>query len=368
MTLKYNSLMARRAISLLLFFLSLAAAYSQAPRIDPETNVDPAMLHTWLHSGDPRLIAWAADFGRRRHDQKLVSEIPDLLEHWSMPPMTGGYQEQATQRSAVLALLDALIRENVQVPIPIIRRIAGEFPAQALLLIQPHPLEKSRSTLMEWAFPADSPIVSVRSRAAAMILAAHPEPDLTYTVLKNLVQHVTMHIVPSGAGIGFGSGSASCGDSFAISPTPGWPAVYAYGLLEKTRKTEDDSSDLIPIARLGSHSVQAYRYEENRGRGGCWTQQSDAAFRHELIAYWLGIKASEMKWQPEESRNVVWTTKAAYERRVGAFLEEDRVRMLDTRLQLLGKGLLDEHHIDNTFPQITVQIECDISPCPLPTR
>ena len=365
LNLKYNSLMARRAISLVLFFLSLAAAYSQDPRIDPEANVDPAMLHTWLHSGDPRLIAWAADFARRRHELALISEIPGLLEHWSMPPMAGGYQEQAAQRSAVLALLDAIIQENVQVPIPVIRRIFGEFPAQALLQIQRHPLEKSRSTLMDWAFPADSPIVSMRSRAAAMILASHPNPDLTYTVLKSLAQHVTIHIVPNGAGFGAGF-STSCGDSSPIPPTPGWPVVYAYSLFERSQETGSESKDTIPIARLGSHSIHADRYDENRGGGGCWTPQSDAAFRHELIAYWLGIKTNDMKWQPEESLDVVWTTKAAYERQVGAFLEEDRVRMLGTRHQLLGKGLLDEHHIDSTFPQITIRIECDISPCPLP--
>ncbi|MGD0009131.1 MAG: hypothetical protein ABSE93_11385 [Terriglobia bacterium] len=65
-----------------LFLLALAAALSaQEPLITPETPIDSGTLHQWLYSGDPRLIAWAADFARRRHDAKILAEMPEFLVH-----------------------------------------------------------------------------------------------------------------------------------------------------------------------------------------------------------------------------------------------------------------------------------------------
>lgn len=94
--------------------------------------------------------------------------------------------------------------------------------------------------------------------------------------------------------------------------------------------------------------------------------QVDSAFRHELVAYWLGLKTSDMPWKPEETLNVVWTTKIAYQREVGAFVEADRAKMSATLMMLKEQKLLNENEIDRTFPQILMQFECYINPCPLP--
>jgi hypothetical protein len=94
-------------------------------------EVDSSLLQKWLHSGDPRLIAWSADFARRRHDSQIISEIPGVLEHLSMPPVAGGHEEQAPRRRAALALVDTLIQENAQVALPVIELVARMFPAQS---------------------------------------------------------------------------------------------------------------------------------------------------------------------------------------------------------------------------------------------
>ena len=350
----------------LLLLVLTAQILAQEPVVTPDMSVDTASLHRWLHSGDPRLIAWAADFARRRHDGKILAEIPVLLEHWSMPPMAGGYEEQAAQRRAILALLDCLIQENVQVPLPIVEATADEFPAQALLLIQRIPLKSSQSTLMNWVFQRDAPITSTRSRAAAMILAKNPDPEFVYRVLSALVQHVTVRVIPRGTGFGFGSGSTSCGDSFGLPPTPGWPVVYAYYLVQRGGSEKEESSDAIPIVQIGTHRMEASRYEENRGWGECTTPQSEADFRQELVAYWLGIEPNKMLWQSEQTFDVVWTTRPAYERDLGAYIEDDRIKMSQTLRKLLDRQLIDEKMIDGSFPQISIKIECDVTPCPLP--
>jgi hypothetical protein len=57
--------------------------FAQQPVITPETPVNSTILQQWLHSGDPRLVAWAADFARRTHDSEVVQQMPALLEHWT---------------------------------------------------------------------------------------------------------------------------------------------------------------------------------------------------------------------------------------------------------------------------------------------
>ncbi len=103
------------------------AASAQQPLIALEAAADSSILDQWLHSGDPRLIAWAADFARRTHDTKVVAEMPPLLEHWAIP-QAGDGDSQAALRRAVTAVLDTLIQENVQVPISGIAAAAELFP------------------------------------------------------------------------------------------------------------------------------------------------------------------------------------------------------------------------------------------------
>jgi hypothetical protein len=75
MKLLSGTLWAPCVIGLTAFICLVAPAHGQNPQITADANVDSGMLQTWLKSGDPRLIAWAADFARRRHDADLISEI-----------------------------------------------------------------------------------------------------------------------------------------------------------------------------------------------------------------------------------------------------------------------------------------------------
>lgn len=349
--------------SILLLCL-IAPAFAQDLQITPDMKVDSATLQSWLHSNNPRLIAWAADFARRRHDEVLLSQIRSLLEHWSEPPITGGYEEHAAQRRALLALLDALIQSDTTVSLPVIEGAAERFPAQSVLLIQHIPVETARSILMNWTFEQNGSINGKRARASAMMLARSPDSPFVYNILRGLVQHVTIRIVPPNTG--YGGASSTCGDSLVSPPTPGWPAIYTYRLLEDTDNSKGEGSNATLVVEIGHHAIYAERREENSGWGECSTPQSDAAFRHELVSYWLGVKPSEMSWQPEQSLDIVWTKESAYEREMGSFLEKDRIRMSSTLLQLRDRRLLDAKMIDGTFPQISISFECDLIPCPLP--
>jgi hypothetical protein len=358
----------KRLIGALTAFLCIvASALAQNPQITSETNVDSGLLHTWLQSGDPRLVAWAADFARRRHDVSLIAEIPNVIQRWPAAAIDETYEKRVASRRAVLALLDALIQEHAEVSIELIQSLANGFPAQSMVLIDRLPRERTSSMLMNWAFSNDfgGAIVGTRAQAAAMLLALNPDPNLAYHIVEGLVQHVTVHV--SRQRMGFGGGvTSSCGDSFAVSRLPGWPIVYDYQLVERKHEPGSKGGGTIPVVEIGDHAVEVERIEETGGRGGCWNYEPDASFRHELLAYWLGVKPLEMPWQPEESYNVLWTTKSAYERELGSILETSRGKMLDTLQQLKTRHLFDERMSHGRFPQMSVSVVCEIHPCPLP--
>jgi hypothetical protein len=124
--------------------------FAQQPVITPETPVNSTILQQWLHSGDPRLVAWAADFARRTHDSEVVQQMPALLEHWTTPPLAGADESEAAQQRAIIAVLDTLIQENAHVPISGVQAVAEFFPAQAAILISRLPMSESRPTLNGW--------------------------------------------------------------------------------------------------------------------------------------------------------------------------------------------------------------------------
>jgi len=352
--------MALRANLLLLLACLTAPILAQEPQITSNMEVDSSLLQKWLHSGDPRLIAWSADFARRRHDSQIISEIPGVLEHLSMPPVAGGHEEQAPRRRAALALVDTLIQENAQVALPVIELVARMFPAQSILLIQRVPLESSKETLINWAFNRDG-----INQTAAMILAKTPDPAFVYRILEGLELNVTVHILPLNSFWGSFGGGPGCPGGLHLPPPPGWPQIYDYDLRDEYGEAGKQDSNSTPVVELGSHRVLAVRFEENRGRSRCSFGGSNDTFRHELIAYWLGIAPKDMPWQPYQSLTIGWTSKTAYEKQIDSVVQSDRAVVSDTLLQLRHRGLLNEQMPNRTFPPITIGIVCEIHPCPL---
>jgi hypothetical protein len=259
-------------------------------------------------------------------------------------------------------LLDTVIQENADVSIPEVRSVDREFPAQALLLIKRVPRNAAESTLRDWALGSKNRITDARARAAAMLLAEKPDPSFVYEIANGVEQHLTVHIMPSGMGIG-GSIGSSCGDSGPRTPDPHWPVVYDYTLTEHDEPMVGPG--VIPIVSIGQHSIGALRLEIDRAGGGCSRPRSDAEFRHELIAYWLGMKPDAMPWQAEDTFAIVWATQSAYQRELGRLVDKQRAKMLDTFEQLRERGLLDRNGAGLPDPHVVVTIQCEINPCPL---
>jgi hypothetical protein len=346
-------------ITLLLPLVMASTVPAQQPVISADTPVNSNILHQWLNSGDPRLIAWAADFARRTHDTSVIAEMPRLLESGGVSTMANDYEIRLDGRKAVLAVLDCLIQENSAVSTRTIRAVATSFPTQAIILIARLPLSDSRGTLREWTSKW-SRADGEQKRIAAMILAKNPDPDFVASVVGDSEEALQIFVIPKGFGHG-GSSDAGCGDSLQSTPSPGWPQIYDYDLVENY-----EGAGSYPIVDLDNDRISFRRHMEDGPWGSCnFVQSLDASTRHRLIAYWLGVHGQEVPWQAVESVSIVWKNKIAFHQELGATIDTQHLKLRETVESLRRLGLLTDSQAGTITPKLVVTIECDIKPCPL---
>ncbi len=353
---------------LALLVLAACTTPAQQPDITPETKVDTETLHQWLHSGDPRLIAWSADFARRNHNGAILAEMPDLLRNWPAP--ANSFQARYQSQMAGAAVLDALIQENSQLQVDALRAIALQFPGQAAIFASRLSPSDSVALLIEW-FTDKRPESRDLVRVASMLLAKNPQATrgvwnhgefgFVATVVAASQEQLQITVRPKN-GIGGGTGEGGCGDTFGLKPDPGWPAVYVYALAEN-----DYGIDALLVVELDGDRITALRFDRNRAWGQCSIVQSlNPGTRHQLIAYWLGVPAHAMTWQPEEYRTIVWAGKAAYDKDRRKLVQQEMRKLHDTVDGLYRRGLLTKEEATTVRPKFTVTVKCEIDPCPLP--
>jgi hypothetical protein len=345
-------------MTLLLLLATASAVPAQQPIITAETPVNSVILHQWLNSEDPRLIAWAADFARRTHDTSVIAEMPTLLENGTVPAVASGNELRAEAQKAVLAMLDTLIQENAPVPTRAIRAIARNFPPQAVILIARLPLSDSRGTLREWAGKWSRAGFD-EARIASMILAKEPDPDFVADVVAESEEDLQIFITSKG--VGHGGVAGGCGDSFGGKASPDWPLIYDYDLVENY-----GGEGSYPVVDLDYDSIRFRRHRESGPWGSCFgVEPLDGSTRHRLIAHWLGVQAKDMPWQPVEYVSIVWKNRIAFRQELGATIESEHKKLRRTVDCLHRRGLLTDSQAASTAPKLVVTIECELKPCPL---
>jgi hypothetical protein len=342
---------------------SSATLAAQQPVPAPETRLSTATLEAWLHGSDPRLAAKAADFALQQHLTQILDQIPAILEHATIPfPQSG----ESDQRLAVLALIDAVIQQpDAHVSADAIGRIAAAFPAQALVLVGRLPIEESRSLLDDWSYGM-TPSWDTRrlERVAAMMLAQHPTPEFAARIAAAAGQQMVVHVAANDSGSGFGS--SACGDFLGGNQRPGWPPIYTYDLVENDSQQNPPHDGALLVIDLAGDRIVSRRFLENQPWGSCnGVENLDDVTRHRLLAYWLGVAPANMSWQPQSGPVIVWKDQAGYERDLGALVNEQRAKMLETWKGLQDRGLLSDKQAESISPKITVSIECDLTPCPV---
>ena len=351
-----------------------AQTLSQPIEVTLETPATSAQLAQWMHSGDPRLIAWSATLALRNHDLGPIIQMPALLQTWT--PLLGDAnapsKSAAEQRLAIEAILDALIQEQTPVTLPAIKAVAGNFPAQAAILINRLPLSESQTTLHDWTYGATGAWNSrLLARIGAMMLAEksdpHPDPQFVAEIVAAAEESLQVDITSGSGGELSGMGPA-CGDSLGHPLTPGWPKVFVYSLEESNSSQLNGTTTLLEI---DSDRIGYRRYVENEGHGSCsGVDYLNPVTRHRLIAHWLGVDHRAMTWHPTESAEIVWTNLAAYQQQLGALIDAQRTKLKATYDTLLERKLLQPSPYypvsgDQGAPRLTVTIHCKIKPCPI---
>ena len=232
-------------------------------------------------------------------------------------------------------------------------------------------MSASRNTLDDWTYGATGTWSGrTLARIASMMIAKDPLPS-TVVWNQNLIGFVAsvvdasedkVHIIirTDNNSLGSDSGSGACGDSVGHKLTPGWPQVYTYVLDEANNRGVSGPV----VVDLDGDQIFSQRIKENDGWGSCGGVEAlNPSTRHRLLAHWLGISEREMPWQPVDSFIIVWTNNTAYQSQLGKIIESERLKLHGTVEALRHRGLLREHEV--AMPRLVLQIECDITPCPL---
>jgi hypothetical protein len=211
------------------------------------------------------------------------------------------------------------------------------------------------------------------ARIAFMMLGKSPEPhsDIVSRTVSASEEHLVINIIDPKHNSGAGGGTAFCGDSLSYDPTPGWPLIFDYYLVEKNVK------DASSIFDLDGDIISYRRHQENLGFGTCVSGEGVVEYlspitRHRLIAHWLGISPKDMSWQPNENATIIWTNLNGYHRQLGKIINDHLNQLQATADALQQRSLLKLSNITVPLteyaspPHLIVTVTCAISPCPVP--
>ncbi len=350
----------------------VAQTTSKAPPgtvITPDSRVDTPTLHAWLHSGDPRLVAWASVLAERTHDAVILSEIPDVLYRWVLPLPSSPGEANAAQRRAAMAMLDTLIVEGGTLPARTLQVIAPGLPAHALMLAARMPSHDSEWILTQWTANRNGGWSGETLARVAAMLLAQPLREASFNsgpsglrIVAETVSlaedHLEIHVRSASMGLGHG-GSGACGDSVARPVNEGWPEVYTYSLDESLSPSQDTT-----LVALDKDRITWRRQKENGGGGSCnGVDPLNPVTRHRILAYWLGLDTAAMPWFPFQQREILWHSQADYDMQLGRMVDDETRTLRGTVNALYAKGLLSS--ADAAMPLLRIDVLCDIDPCPL---
>lgn len=346
-------------------FLALALGACLPPdsaqTITHETPATPGQLSVWLHSGDPRLVAWAATLARERKESAVIAELPGWLKQSSLLH-DYGYVPARPEDRAYQAVLDALIRGGSRpaVDAKTLLPVGRVYPVQAFVLLDRLPADEQLSVLKSWfRYASRMSEYGEIARFASMRLAQWPAPvpQFAALLLSETQEQLTVNIVrrpDSGFLAGLGG---ACGDSLGLPVSPGWPVVY-FPVAE-----QEATAASVPLIALDGHSISYRWVSENVGWGSCsGSGVLDQQARWRVIAHWLktGKEASASK-----DVELTWTGEAAFQRELGRVVAREEVGFGAIVQQLLRDGLLTKDEAAWARPQLHLQVVCRVTPCPV---
>jgi hypothetical protein len=331
------------------------------PQTRPDVIASPAEKATreWLHSGEPRLVAWGA------HDA-LVSRnpylVPDLLAvasewqllssqrpcDWACPELSPELKEQ---RLAMASVLDALIQMNVAVPVDSLRSLAPDFGNAVAVLLARLPGDESAALRLEFYRSRPGQAYGLQYVCAA-VLAMHPNAEFAEDLLGNTMVEARIFVMlPDSEGIGIGS--AGSWASSAEEPRENWPKIGQY-------KLSKEKTDGAFVVVGGIDPIYASREEASRYLGDGPRMAIDVVLgpeeRRRLIAELLGAKPEEIPWKTSAETTIRYETMEQFKIDLLAFVAEQEQKYRQTAEALEARDLLAGSEVLQSLPQLELKL------------
>jgi hypothetical protein len=219
-----------------LILWSAVFGLAQLPLPDPasykpsDNQVAVRLEKEWLQANDPRLVSWGAYLVAKDSRRELIPDLIEQMDLSRIDPAAAGPDRYLKGRTAALAaVLDALIRLEAQVPPDRLMKLHGpDFVAQKLILLARSP--GNTAALQE--ILESSMVITVEFVVAADLLAAHPPPGFTNSIIERFQPNATIHVTDGKTSGNRGPGGCGCAGDFG-PPSPvdqSWPKIRSYGL------------------------------------------------------------------------------------------------------------------------------------------
>lgn len=293
--------------------LTAAAVLAQPAPPDPAAVMaglqtqSARLATTWLHSDDPRTQAWGAYLALR---DRRSEAIPDLLALLAkLQP------SQPDPHDAMLAVLDALIQMDAQVPVSEAQRIYPAFPVQSLLLLAR--AEDATPALLD-IFNSDQPSPAAWL-ATGNLLVTRSAEGFALAILERMTVNAVVMVTEPGGGGGFGGSNFCCGGG-ATAPSVGWPPVGVYGFAGCGNQAPTGGI----LLAAGTDPVYYQRPVTTSYRtadGACACHPDPDLVRQHYLTALLNDSAEEPPVRAHVTHTILWSGPDAYRGALLAFID-----------------------------------------------
>lgn len=334
-----------------LFFSSPTSAQSDPAQILQSLQQQSEKYSAqWLASPDPRLRAWGAYAVLRDHQTDQVPTLLSLVAAYEPIPGEPTSLNRDTH-DAMLAILDAVIQLNAQVPAADAAKLYPEFPAQSVILlsrsrdnVSSHLLdifEDQRSGLGAWL-------------AAGDLLASNSALGFAAAVLDSMTIHASVAVTmpgqkPNGQGV--------AGDKFGniLEPKPGWPEVGTYTLSRCPQTPREGAIVLASgIDTAYYHRHVDSKYDPDAKEDFCFILDRDT-FREHLLDRLMNESADNPPLPAVVQVGITWRGSSNYLSRLNGLVAREQAEVHNVIWRLQCSGMLVSGE-SITGPHIEVRI------------
>jgi hypothetical protein len=346
---------------LLIGWIALASATIGRAQTASESSALPSKqtIQGWLHSGNPRLVAWGSHYALATHGLSLAPDLLALANQWqSLFPRSNDdsqqgelSSEQKEQRDAMAGVLDALIQMKVTVPIDTLRNLAPDFGKGVAILLARMPSGESEAASLEFFRSRPGDAYGLQFVSAAL-LALHPPAGFAGELLAGVtVQARIVVVLPNGEPIGFGS----AGDCLGLNEGPREDWLPA-GQSALSNQQSDGSSIVVG----GIDPIYFTRIESIRYPGNACNISRDvylgAEERRRLIAEMLGVAPDDISWKTEPQTTIAFQSLEQFRIDLLAFVAEQQEKYRRTAEDLEARNLLGGGEISQSLPRLKLKI------------